>query len=197
MATASEGGQGMRRLTMPVVTCAIVLALLGGGAFALRDHLPPMPGSGHASPSISKAAQVKPVYVGEGLKLPPRPTEPAAITRANPEPAQELGVSPSPPQAEASNGDPVGLSAKNPEPPKTLCAVDIGPWPTDRTNQVKSIQLLLRDLGFYSGTTYGTIGPATRAAIGKFQLAANEAETGEPNEMLFEALKKKCISSVP
>jgi hypothetical protein len=185
----------MRRLTMPVVTCAIVLALLGGGAFALRDHLPPMPGGGHASPSISKAAQVKPVYVGEGLKLPPRPTEPATMTRADPEPAQEPGASP--PLAEASNGDPMGLSAKIPEPPKTLCTVDIGPWPTDRTNQVKSIQLLLRDLGFYSGTTYGTIGPATRAAIGKFQLAANEAETGEPNEVLFEALKKKCISSVP
>jgi peptidoglycan hydrolase-like protein with peptidoglycan-binding domain len=43
----------------------------------------------------------------------------------------------------------------------------------------KAIQILLRDLGFYGGTTYGTLGPATRAAIRKFQLAADEAETGE------------------
>ncbi len=43
-----------------------------------------------------------------------------------------------------------------------------------------------------------TVGPATRAAIRKFQLAANEAETGEPSKMMFESLKKKkCASTVP
>jgi peptidoglycan hydrolase-like protein with peptidoglycan-binding domain len=69
---------------------------------------------------------------------------------------------------------------------------------THRTDQAKAIQILLRDLGLYSGTTYGTVGPATREAIRKFQLAADEAETGEPSEMLFESLKKKkCASSVP
>ena len=38
------------------------------------------------------------------------------------------------------------------------------------------------------------LGPATREAIRKFQLAAGEAETetGEPSEMLFESIKKKC-----
>lgn len=187
----------MRRLTMPVVTCTIVLALLGGAAFALWSGVPRMSGSDHASPSISKAAQVKPVYVGEGLKLPPRPAQPEAMTQAKTEPAQEPVVSPSPLQAEWSNGTSTDLSANKSEPPRTSCTVDVGPWPTERTSQVKAIQILLRDLGLYSGTTYGTIGPATRAAIGKFQLAANEAETGEPNEMLFEALKKKCTSSVP
>ena len=39
------------------------------------------------------------------------------------------------------------------------------------------------------------LGPATREAIRKFQVAAGEAETGEPSEMLFESLKKKCASS--
>ena len=89
------------------------------------------------------------------------------------------------------------LPPKMPEPSTSQCGVEPGPWPADRTNQIKIIQLLLRDLGFYSGTTYGTMGPATRAAIGKFQLAANEAETGEPTEALFAALKKKCTSPSP
>ena len=89
-------------------------------------------------------------------------------------------------------------AAEKPEPPKTTCTLDVGPWPTDRTDQAKVIQLLLHDLGFYSGTTYGTVGPATREAIRKFQLAADEAETGEPSEVLFESLKKKkCAASAP
>ena len=88
-------------------------------------------------------------------------------------------------------------AAERPEPLKTACMADVGPWPTDSTDQAKAIQILLRDLGFYSGTTYGTLGPATRAAIRKFQLTAGEAETGEPSEMLFESLKKKCASPAP
>ena len=88
-------------------------------------------------------------------------------------------------------------AVEKPEPPKTACTADIGPWPTDRTDQAKAIQILLRDLGLYAGTTYGTIGPATREAIRKFQLAAGETETGEPSETLFEQLKKKCVSAAP
>jgi peptidoglycan hydrolase-like protein with peptidoglycan-binding domain len=58
------------------------------------------------------------------------------------------------------------------------------------------VQLLLRDLGLYRGTTNGTLGPATRTAIREFQLASGlEADTGEPTEALFEQLKKKCASS--
>jgi peptidoglycan hydrolase-like protein with peptidoglycan-binding domain len=99
---------------------------------------------------------------------------------------QEPAVSSAPSQAEASKSDPAAPAAEKPEPPKTTCMVDVGPWPADRTEQAKAIQILLRDLGLYSGTTYGTVGPATREAIRKFQLAASEAETGEPSEMLFE-----------
>jgi peptidoglycan hydrolase-like protein with peptidoglycan-binding domain len=112
-------------------------------------------------------------------------------------PAQEPAVSSSPSQSEASNSNLAASAAERPEPRKTTCTVDVGAWPTDRTDQAKAIQILLRDLGFYSGTTYGTVGPATRAAIHEFQLAADEAETGEPSEMLFESLKKKCASSAP
>jgi hypothetical protein len=56
---------------------------------------------------------------------------------------------------------------------------------------------VLRDLGFFDGPTAGTVGPMTRAAIRKFQLAAGETETGEPSEALFEQLKRKCASSTP
>jgi len=84
------------------------------------------------------------------------------------------------------------------EPRNTTCTVDLDPWPTDGTGQAKAIQSLLRELGLYSGTTSGTVGPATRAAIRKFQHAANEAATGEPSKMLFESLKKKkCASTAP
>ncbi len=109
---------------------------------------------------------------------------------------QEPAVLP-PPVAEASNKEPAVLSTQKPEPPAAACKTDARLWPVDRTSQVKVIQILLRDLGFYSGTTYGTMGPATRAAIGRFQLSANEVETGEATEMLFEALKKKCAPPAP
>lgn len=125
-----------------------------------------------------------------GLDLPPRPVESREVAPARTEPAQEPAVPPSP-QAEANRSEPV-VSSTKPEPPTASCKADTRVWPADRTNQVKVVQILLRDLGFYSGTTYGTMGPATRAAIGRFQLAGNEPATGEATEMLFEALKKKC-----
>jgi len=134
------------------------------------------------------------VHAARGLKLPPRPAEPEATAPGKQEPA----VSSSPSQSAASNSDLAASAAERPEPRKTTCTVDVGPWPTDSTDQAKAIQILLRDLGFYSGTTYGTVGPATRAAIRKFQLAVDEAETGSPSETLFESLKKKkCASSAP
>ena len=178
---------------MPVVAYAIVLALLGGAGVALwaaRGGPPGVTGSDRASLPISKAAPSEPAPANRGLTLPPRPPAPEAAAASKQEPA----VAASPSQSEPSKSDP---AAEKPEPRKTACTAEVGSWPTDRTDQAKAIQMLLRDLGFYGGTTYGTIGPATREAIRKFQLAAGEAETGEPSEVLFESLKKKCASSVP
>jgi len=107
-------------------------------------------------------------------------------------------VSSSSSQSEAGKSDLAAPVQERPEPQKITCTVELEPWPVDGTGQTQAIQILLRDLGFYSGTTRGTVGPATRAAIRKFQLAADEAETGEPSKMLFESLKKrKCASSAP
>jgi hypothetical protein len=195
MAMASGDGKGTRRPVLPFVAYAVVLALLGGAGVALwtaRGGPSGMPGSDRASPAISKAAPSEPVQAARGLTLPPRPAEPEETAPAKQEPA----LSSSPSQSEAGKSD-LAAPAERPEPPKTTCTVDVGPWPTDRTEQAKAIQILLRDLGVYSGTTYGTVGPATREAIRKFQLAAGETETGEPSETLFEQLKKKCASPAP
>jgi peptidoglycan hydrolase-like protein with peptidoglycan-binding domain len=80
---------------------------------------------------------------------------------------------------------------------KSKCTTDMASWPADRTEQGKAIQGMLRDLGLYDGTVYGTVGPTTRAAIRKFQLSAGQPETGEPDEALFASLKKKCAASTP
>jgi Putative peptidoglycan binding domain len=194
MATTSGEGKGTPRPVMPLVAYAIVLALLGSAGVALwtgRGSSPPgVPRSDRAPPATTKTAAIEPARDPRGLQLPPKPAEPAPSK-------QEPAVSSSPSPGEASNSDPAAPAAEKPEPRKTTCTVDVGSWPTDRTDQAKAIQVLLRDLGFYGGTTYGTLGPATREAIRKFQLAAGEAETGEPSEMLFESLKKKCVSSAP
>jgi hypothetical protein len=196
MATASGEGKGTRRPVMLLAAYAVVLALLGSAGVALwtaRGGPPGVPGSDRASPAIPKAALTEPVPAARGLKLPPRPAPPEATAPGKPEPAAAALL-----QSEAAKSDPAASAAEKPEPRKTKCTVDVGPWPTDSTDQAKAIQILLRDLGFYSGTTYGTVGPATREAIRKFQLAADETETGEPSELLFESLKKKkCASSVP
>lgn len=108
------------------------------------------------------------------------------LVRLNAEPAQQR------PAQEPAVSTPASQSGA-----KTMCTVEVGGWPTDRTDQARAIQSLLRDLGFFDGPTQGTVGPATRAAIRKFQLAAGETETGEPSEALFEQLKRKCVSSTP
>ena len=91
-------------------------------------------------------------------------------------------AAPSPPQVDSAE--------KKPEPPKSECKVDFGRWPTDRTEQAQAVQVLLRHLGYYRGTTNGTVGPQTRTAIREFQLASGEAETGEVSEALSSSSRR-------
>ena len=180
---------------MPFVAYAVVLALVGAAAIALwagRGDPPAGPASERAPPALSKAAPTEPADANRGLKVPPRPAEPEATAASKQEPA----ASSAPSQSEASKSDPAAPAAEKPEPPKTTCTVDVGPWPADKTEQAKAIQILLRDLGLYSGTTYGTVGPATREAIRKFQLAAGEAETGEPSRDAVRAAQEEEVCFV-
>ena len=153
MATASGTTEGKRRPVMPLVAYGVVLALLGLAVVAAVFRSGPVP-----SPL---PASVEPALPARGLKLPPRPAAsemaaPAATAPAPQAPAQqEAAPSPSLSQAEPE---------KKPEPAKTECKVDLSRWPADKTDQAKAVQLLLRDLGLYRGTTNGTLGPATRTA---------------------------------
>ena len=127
----------------------------------------------------------------------PSVTSPEATAPTNDMAAQERAA-PSPSHGEPTNQDRPAPIAEKPEPPAPTCTVALDPWPADATAQGKAIQALLRDLGFYKGPVSGTVGPLTRAAIRKFQLAAKEAATGEPSKSLFESLKKKkCASTAP
>lgn len=180
MATASGKAEGTNRSVMPYVAYGVVLALLFVAGFAVWTM-----GRGVAPGlSVPPAPSTETARTARALKLPPRPPElEPAVAPARQEPAP-----PTPPQAV------VGEQKPEP-PPKSECKVDFNRWPADRTDQAQAVQVLLRHLGYYRGTTNGTVGPQTRTAIREFQLASGDAETGEVTEVLFEALKKKCAAS--
>ena len=183
MATASGKTEGTSRSVMPYVAYGVVLALLFVAGFAVWTM-----GRGVAPGlSVPPAPSTETARTARALKLPPRPSapEPAAA------PGRQEPALP-PPQ--------VDVAEKKPEPPKAEpakpeCKVDFNRWPTDKTDQAQAVQVLLRHLGYYRGTTNGTVGPQTRTAIREFQIASGDAETGEVTEGLFEALKKKCAAS--
>lgn len=186
MATASGKAEGTGRPLMPYVAYGVVLALLAVAALAVwtggRAGLSGLPASDRTSLAIPPAAPAETARTARSLKLPPRPSEP---------PSEPQSVAP----ARQEPAPPADTAEKKPEPTKTECKVDFGRWPADRTDQAQAVQVLLRHLGYYRGTTNGTVGPQTRTAIREFQLASGDAETGEVSEVLFEALKKKCAST--
>lgn len=183
MATASGKAEGTNGSVMPYVAYGVVLALLFVAGFAVWTM-----GRGVAPGlSVPQAPSTETARTVRALKLPPRPLEPAPA--AAPAPARQ---EPAPPQAEMVDKKP---ELPKPETAKAECKVDFNRWPTDRSDQAQAVQVLLRHLGYYRGTTNGTVGPQTRTAIREFQLASGDAETGEVTEVLFEALKKKCAAS--
>lgn len=194
MSTTPGGGEAKRRPIMAFVAYGVVLALLGSAGVALwtagRGGQPDPASNRRVVPVASKPTQVEAPRQERGQESPAKPQQETAVVSPPPLPSPPL---PSPSsQSEASDKTQAAPALPKPEPALAKCTLDPASWPADKTEQAKAIQILLRDLGFYSGTTYGTLGPTTRAAIRKFQLAAQEAETGEPSEMLFESLKRRC-----
>jgi hypothetical protein len=202
MATASGATEGKRGSARLFVAYGVVVVLLGLVAFVVGfsgtggrlawlgwDAAPPPP------------APAESARIVKSLKLPPRPAPVEKAPEKVPEkaepvvaPAVAAPVQQTPPVVSSVPSQ--AESEKKPEPPKVECKVDISRWPTDKSDQAKAIQILLRDLGYYRGTTNGTLGPVTRTAIREFQLASGlEADAGEPTETLFEQLKKKCASN--
>ena len=63
-------------------------------------------------------------------------------------------------------------------------------WPSATADQVKVIQILLRDLNFSREAPDGVLGPATRAAIRDYERSLGLVQTGEPSKTLFDSLKE-------
>lgn len=220
MATASGNSEGTHKRLMPgvapVVAYAVVLALLvvagvivfvaGSGSGGKAGA----PARDTASRPTAATADIEAARTARALKLPPRPSsqEKAPPEMAPPEKATiekattETAAAPAKPEpiSAPSSSSSQAEAEKKPEqaksePSKTECKVDLSRWPTDKSDQAQAVQMLLRDLGYYRGTTNGTVGPQTRTAIREFQVASGEGDTGEIGEALFEALKKKCAAS--
>ena len=128
-----------------------------------------------AEPPKSEAAEPpKPIVAPE----PPRPitAEPPKVAAA-PEPLKPAAE---PPKAAAA----AAADAK----------ANLQAWPENRTDQTRVIQILLRDLNFYHGTTNGTFGPGTRAAICLYLVTYDEKGECEPTKALFDSLQKRKAS---
>lgn len=223
MATASGSSagssEGTRKSVMPVAAYGVVVSLLvaaGIAVFVSGGGSGRNPG-GSAGDATSRSAPpaLADASTARSLKLPPPPQEKAAaetpaakpaldnppldkppIHKPPVETAAEPARSQPLPTPTAAPVSPAQAEAENkPEPPKSVCKVDLTRWPTDKTDQAQTVQMMLRDLGHYRGTTNGTVGPQTRTAIREFQIAVGEGETGEISEALFEVLKKKCMAT--
>lgn len=219
MARAPGDANGARNLVMPYLAYAVVLALLAGAGIALwakeREtvRLPGLVKNDSASAPVAVVPLIEPSRLAPEVKPPPRPMAAAAsapipaqapASLPVPIPSVSSTTTPSSPPAPtpsapapADTSDAAAAPADKPASGKSKCTADVGSWPVDRTEQGKAIQGMLRDLGLYEGTVYGTVGPMTRAAIRRFQVAAGQPETGEPDEALFASLKKKCASPTP
>ena len=212
MATASGHSEGRHKPIMPVVAYGVVLALLVAAGVLVfagsggKGKVPAGDAAARAAPPDTPIAVVD-ARTARALKLPPRPSPPekAVPEKAVPEKAvTETAVAPAPASASPAEAEkkPEPLKIEAPkteatktEPGKAACKVDLTRWPTDKSDQAQAVQMLLRDLGYYRGTTNGTVGPQTRTAIREFQAATGDGETGEIAEALFESLKKKCAGS--
>jgi hypothetical protein len=123
-------------------------------------------------------------------------------------PKPEVAESPKPivapePLKPATAEPPKAAAAPEPlkpaaEPPKSAAAdatnANLQAWPENRTDQTRAIQILLRDLNFYHGTTNGTFGPGTRAAICLYLVTYDEKGECEPTKALFDSLQKRKAS---
>jgi TPR repeat protein len=160
----------------------------------------------------SKAPEAKPPE--------PKPPEPAQQASAEPPPVRpppppiqapgaaevERGLTrtdvpkidaPALPAPEVEKPIDIGKPAPPPPPPTSaefarLSAPPADPdaWPRDRTDQVKAIQALLRELKFYNSAIDGIASGGTRSAIREYEHMAGLKVTGEPSKAVFESLKE-------
>ena len=169
---------------------------------------PPPPTSAEiarTSPEPATKTEAKPEAkvepAAEPAKVEPASAAPAKIDPPKPPMPSIETTPPAPP--------PVAVAPEQPKPAPTTAAIDLGQpepppapptsadiaradadaWPASAVDQVTAIQRLLRDLNLSRDPPDGLYGPATRAAIIEYERTAGRAQTGEPTQALFEALK--------
>lgn len=123
------------------------------------------------------------------------PAAAADAPKAPAPPVDTMPKAPPPPADAASKAAPPPPDASKATPPADGAKVDLQPWPENRTEQTKLIQVLLRDLNFYHGTTNGTFGPGTRAAICLYLVTYDEKGECEPSKALFDSLQRRRAQS--
>src|SRR5205085_2265099 len=118
---------------------------------------------------------------------PPKP-EPPKPELSKP-PAAKVEAPPAPPP-------PLELGKPEPPPPPPTSTElargmpDPDGWPSNRTEQIRATQGLLRDLKLMDIGPTGHVGPLTIAAIRDYQRMAGQEVTGEASKALFESLKE-------
>ena len=69
------------------------------------------------------------------------------------------------------------------------------PWEENSTDQIRSVQAALNAFGYAAGTADGIIGPGTRQALRRFQLAEGLDVDGRIDTALIEALNAQIAAS--
>ena len=165
-------------------------------------------------PPKVEAPKAEPPKIEAAKIDPPKPALPK-IETAKPPPAQ-IAVAPEPAKS-APNPEPapavavpamidIGRTEPPPPPPTSAEIARTMPkaapkvpdvWPTAPAEQVKAIQMLLRDLNFSRDAPDGLNGPGTRTSIRDYERAAGLTVTGEPSKALFESLKELRLLMAP
>lgn len=137
----------------------------GGGHYSHTSHRSSSGGYDYSPPAYAPPASV-PLY---------RPT-PAAAPTPDPNPASSRALTPS-----------ASTDRASPPPPDGLPAL------SGRTKRfeaiVKRVQIALMGQGYYNGAIDGTVGPALRGAVRRFQGDRGLAVTGTITPQTLDALQ--------
>lgn len=179
------------------VSCVAVMAIIVNAMFLQSGRHPsPMFGGdvvvlqpAAVSPAMRAGTPVPPVAAPAGPL--PRPRPPHADRRSDMAPAEALPAQPvalrqAGPQA-GPQADPIGhlvrtVAARGPEPVRETDGE------TAPSGRIAAVQRVLSDYGYGQLKPTGQLGPETRAAIRKFELARHLPVTGQMSERLASEL---------
>lgn len=169
-------------------------------AVTRRDVAPPARPETRPEPPVAVASARRP-EAPVAMVEPSKPIALAATETPPPPSSTDITRLMPPPPAPPT---PIRLAAAAPPPPPPTSAdirkavpVDPDAWPATSAAQVSAIQALLREMRFYRSAPDGRVGPATRAAIRKYERMAGLKVTGQPGKALFDSLKETQLLVAP